>query len=369
VTIRRIIFLAAAATTLALAVSTASCERATGETPRSSNGPIDAAIPDPCSLAVPPPTLADTGLYADFATKRLRADVLPFAPQYPLWSDGASKRRWIHLPPGTSIDASDPDHWKFPAGTKLWKEFSFQRRVETRYLELLADGRWLRATYEWSADESAAPLAPELGVSRACEHRPGAHFDIPSRMDCAACHDAGPNAVLGFGALQLSSDRDPLAPHAEPPPEGAVDLDDLVERGLVRGLPASVTDEPPRVAASSPRERAALGYLHANCGMCHNSSGPLASLGMDLEQSVTRGGAALATTLGRKSRFQSGGEREDQRLVAGEPEQSLLRRRMASRNPLLQMPPLGTRLVDPDALALLTDWIREDVRAAPNQKN
>ena len=39
---------------------------------------------------------------------------LAFAPQYPLWTDGAAKRRWISLPPGTAIDASDPENWVFP---------------------------------------------------------------------------------------------------------------------------------------------------------------------------------------------------------------------------------------------------------------
>ena len=57
-------------------------------------------------------SLRETGLYA--TGLQVRPDNLPFAPQYPLWSDGADKRRWIHLPPGTSIDASGPD-WRFPS--------------------------------------------------------------------------------------------------------------------------------------------------------------------------------------------------------------------------------------------------------------
>ena len=54
-----------------------------------------------------PQHLRDTGLYAE--------GVLAFSPQYPLWSDGAVKNRWIYLPPGTSIDATQPDAWEFPA--------------------------------------------------------------------------------------------------------------------------------------------------------------------------------------------------------------------------------------------------------------
>ena len=77
---------------------------------------------DHAALATPVPPLPqrlhDTGLYVDGAPGLLvRADNLPYAPQYPLWTDGARKRRWIHLPPGSWIDASDPDAWaKFCAG-------------------------------------------------------------------------------------------------------------------------------------------------------------------------------------------------------------------------------------------------------------
>src|SRR5690349_1711795 len=67
--------------------------------------------------------LSQTGLYADIATKTIAADVLAFEPSYVLWSDGATKTRWVRLPPGTSIDTTDPDHWVLPVGTQLWKEF------------------------------------------------------------------------------------------------------------------------------------------------------------------------------------------------------------------------------------------------------
>ena len=319
-----------------------------------------------CEADAAPATLAETGLYTDFATRTVSADVLSYVPQYPLWSDGATKQRWIQLPPGASIDAKDPDHWVFPVGTKLWKEFSFERRVETRFMQLGADGRWNYATYAWSADGQEARLAPDCGVRNACATPGGTAFDIPSRTDCFACHRGGRNEVLGFGALQLSSDRDPLAPHAEPTPEGAIDLTQLVERGLVRGLPKELVDAPPRIAASTPRARAALGYLHANCGACHNASGPLATLGMVLEYTL-RGAApadgvppAVATTLGCESRWRCA-DREWNRVAGGDAEKSLLRKRMGSRHPLLQMPPLASRVVDQQALALVTEWIREDL--------
>ena len=89
-----------------------------------------------------PMHLSQTGLYVPGSTTQVRADNLPFSPQYPLWSDGATKRRWLHIPRGTFIDASQPDAWEFPRGTRLWKEFSQGRRIETRLIERLHDGTW-----------------------------------------------------------------------------------------------------------------------------------------------------------------------------------------------------------------------------------
>ena len=68
---------------------------------------------------------------------------IEFTPRHALWSDGSAKRRWLQLPPGATVDKSNPDAWEFPRGTKAWKEFSRGgRRIETRYIERLADGSW-----------------------------------------------------------------------------------------------------------------------------------------------------------------------------------------------------------------------------------
>jgi hypothetical protein len=48
-------------------------------------------------------------------------------------------------------------------------------------------------------------------------------------------------------------------------------------------------------------------------------------------------------------------------VCAGHPELSVIVARMSSRNPLVQMPPLGTRIVDQDAVDLITRWIAEDL--------
>lgn len=202
---------------------------------------VSAALAASAPQPWPPQKLADTGLYRDGATLALADEVRAFSPQYPLWSDGATKRRWVALPKGGAIDATDPEAWRFPIGTRFWKQFSFGgRRVETRYIEKTADEKWLYASYVWSENQREATLAPATqGLRNHVEIALGVRHDIPSVIDCRACHEgAGRDAVLGYGALQLSSARDPLAPHAEPSPAGGLDLDALLKEGRLKHAPA-----------------------------------------------------------------------------------------------------------------------------------
>lgn len=322
------------------------------------------AEPQPAAPAWPPERLSGTGLYADVAAKSVDARNLPYEPQYPLWTDGAAKRRWMRLPEGAAIDASDPDRWEFPVGTRLWKEFAWgERAVETRYMERLADGSWGFATYVWEPDGSDARLAPARGVP-AVAVAPGALHDVPGRGDCRACHEGpGRASVLGVSALQLSPDRDPLALHAAAPPEGAADLASLAGAGRLRGLDPAILASPPRVEAPTARSRAARGYLHANCGMCHNPTGPLASLGLDLAVSVRPGARTFdPDALASPSRFRPAGLGEAPlRVRPGAAASSVVLARMGSREPSTQMPPLGTRRADADACALVAAWIDEDL--------
>src|SRR5690606_3440737 len=132
----------------------------------------------------------------------------PFSPQYPLWSDGAAKARWVYLPPGTSIDWTVPGAKDIPVGTKFWKEFAFDcSKVETRFLWKTGPGEWTFASYVWNAEGTDARKAPDEGVPRVAAIAPGKDHSIPSTDECRACHDSGRTEILGFNALQLSPDR------------------------------------------------------------------------------------------------------------------------------------------------------------------
>lgn len=330
-----------------------------------------AAAAAPSAATEPlPPRLSDTGLFEPGSTTAVRAGVAAFSPQYPLWSDGTRKRRWIALPPGAWIDATHADAWDFPVGTRLWKEFGYGRRVETRMLERLADGSWRFATYVWNADGTDAVLAPEDGTVVPVADAPGGRYAVPGRGDCVACHEGPAVPVLGFSALQLSPDRDPLAPHADPPRRNQLDLKRLVASGLLRNLAPALLATPPRIEAPTPTARAALGYLHGNCGHCHNAAGALTGLELVLAQQAADAGSAertLQSLLGHSSRFRPHGADSAQRVVASG-DGSVLTLRMKTDNLLARMPPLGVRVVDTEGVALIERWIATDIQLSASTR-
>lgn len=299
-----------------------------------------------------PAHLSATGLYA--ADGSIDPRNRSFVPQYPLWTDGAAKRRWVQLPDGVPIDVRDPEVWRFPAGTTFWKEFRFHGRpVETRMIRLRADGSAAYATYAWNAEGTEATLVPEGGIARAHEIAPSRWHAIPATADCRSCHESGPSRILGFSASQLADERDPLAPHAEPVTPSSLTLRTLVAEDRLR--PRRDTHAA-RLAARTDLERAALGYLATNCGTCHQAGAPLARLGFSLRPGASD--SALAALLAHAGRFAMPGDTAGSRLIVpGAPEASVVLHRMQTRRAATQMPPLGSVLVDSVGVDLVRRWI------------
>jgi len=305
----------------------------------------------PAVDAGPPQRLSDTGLYSDVATKQVAATSLEYAPTYALWSDGAEKKRWFVLPAGTRIDTTDMDHWRFPIGTKFFKEFAREgKRLETRLIQHVADtGKpeddYLASTFVWRDDESDADLVVDGKPNvRGTDH------DVPSRQDCFKCHRGEPGGILGFSAIQL------FQPNA---PTSAITLRWLVEQGKLTAPP------PADANFSVPGDEVtvrALGYLHGNCGPCHNENGtawpdnPMKLRLLVGERDAKASGIYQATVGQKMDRPKTSGDTF--RVVAGHPEQSGLLYRMAKRDGTPEsMPPIATKKADPDAVSAVKTWI------------
>ncbi|MEZ4360121.1 MAG: hypothetical protein R3B48_08070 [Kofleriaceae bacterium] len=319
----------------------------------------DAAIDAPADAApdanpLTPQRLVDTGLCVDAACTQLAAGVRTYEPRWTLWTDGAAKDRWIWLPPGTKINNGDADHWQFPVGTKLWKSFSLGGvRVETRYLLRLgpAERDWFMMSYAWNATQSDAVAVPEGRVDAN-----GTTHDIPSSTDCRDCHDRIHGNVLGFSALALDYDA----------PADRLDLEDLAALDwLTTPLPGAASPRYPLPTGRTPEEDAAaadaVGYLHINCGHCHNPQSPVYA-GSPLELRLTTGGLTSwpATTTYTTAVDVTTSVIVDGTTVIVKPQDadnSVLIKRMLHPDPIYHMPALGSVIVDEAAQTKLRAWI------------
>jgi hypothetical protein len=289
-----------------------------------------------------PEKLSETGLYADLAQDELADGVMPYAPRFTLWSDGATKRRWLKLPPGARIASEDMDAWIFPEGTQLWKEFTRDGvRVETRLLQKYGpdEDDWIGMAYVWADDQHDAYRKP-YGVIDA----QGTQHNVPAAGECMACHGGTRSRILGVSAVQLG---DPAA-------SSGLTLRGLAQAGLLTVVPAQLEIALPGTAT----EQAALGYLHANCSHCHNQARPEHAGARCFDPENELDFRLLLADLTTPAATQT--YRTMHRVVkAGHPAQSRLIDLVSSRGFLKQMPPLASNRVDDQALSVLRRWIEE----------
>jgi hypothetical protein len=306
-------------------------------------GPFFATALVACSSPAPPkpdaplPTalpmrLSETGLYSDFANKVVAPGTMAFAPNNVLWSDGAQKLRWIQLPPGAQINTANMNHWEFPVGTRFFKEFSLDgKRLETRLIWRVRDTGdretdTLLGAYVWDDTESEAYFTPQ-----GADNLRGTPHDAPAADTCWRCHVGEAGHILGFSALQL---------------------------GDVSALP--LTDPPP-AGTTFAAPNAALGYLHANCGHCHNPNGGAwvdsrMILRLDVDEHDAATTNTVMTTVGVPLQQWINHGFTD-RIVAGDPDNSAIVYRISNRTQFEQMPPIATEFVDDTGVALIRDWI------------
>jgi hypothetical protein len=304
--------------------------------------------------SVPPMSLVCTGLYTDILTKTVAPGIQSYAPAVPLWADYASKERWIYLPPGTKIDASDPTEWLFPIGTKVWKEFSRDnKRVETRLFQKLLSDYWVYTTYAWNDDETEATLSSGGNIPWGTD---GGFYHIPTPDECDQCHRGRTDHILGFEQVSLGL-----------PGATGLTLEKIVAQQLIMPVPALTTltvgDDGTGLAA------APLKWLHINCGTtCHNdnpnATASGASMRLRLDPTLLDGRSSAAfpsrvTTLGIAATTPAWLGLT--RIEPGDPSHSLLVELISNRgtdNPVgNQMPPIATYVVDTADVATVTAWI------------
>ena len=344
----------------------------------------DSVTPDPEPVVVTPPAfgepydkLSDWHLFADPLLQLPAERVVPYDVIAPLFSDYTSKWRFLFVPEGETVPYADDGAWEFPVGSVLVKTFAYaddvrepegpRRILETRLLWREPEG-WTAHTYIWNEEQSEAirevggrfvdvTFIDPLGATVETAYR------VPNTNECADCHHQGEDeageiivGLLGPKTSQLDRDHDYGA--------GPVNqLDHLASLGLLSGE-ATPFEERGRLVdpydAAEDLSLRARSYLDANCSGCHRQGG--SATGSDLEldfastdpetsDPVVWGVCKIPTSAGGATC----GNSFD--IVPGEPDLSILVCRMTATELDQRMPPLGSKIVHEEGLALMREWI------------
>jgi uncharacterized repeat protein (TIGR03806 family) len=303
--------------------------------------------------------------------------IVPYDLNTPLFSDYATKRRAVYVPPGKTMTYSGTDVFDFPVGSVLIKSFGFpddarkaapvMKWIETRLLVKSSDG-WKAYAYLWDDAQKVATYNPGGralqvswidGAGTKNEHG----YLQPSQAQCKQCHEDTANVTpIGPKARNLNKDY----------AYGTVTENQLThwtKAKILDGAPADPTTAPKLATWDDPAhytvEQRARAYLEVNCAHCHDADGSASTSGLFLA-------ASEADPLHYgvcKEPLSAGGSVGARQfdIVPGDPDASVLWFRMASTAPGLAMPQISRDVVDTEAVALVRDWITALPKAACNK--
>jgi len=329
-----------------------------------SNGRIKRLLYNNTTNGAPlPPTLADTGAFADLTTLTPEAGIVPYDVNVPFWSDNAHKSRWFSVPDTNLVIGFEPDaNWSFPTGTVWIKHFELEltnglpasrKRLETRFLIKNAAGVY-GLTYRWDESVTNATLVPEEGMDEEFVIDDGGGilrtqtWHYPSRVECLECHTAAAGYGLGFNTGQLNRDIN----------HDATITNQIAALCLAGYFNTNVTEtETLRKLASATNDSFSLeyrvrSYLAANCAQCHQPGGPAHDALWDARITTPTEDAGIVF-----GPLANDTENSGQYIIAPNSlTNSMLLTRIAKRGPG-QMPPLASSVLDTQAIALVSGWI------------
>ncbi len=311
-------------------------------------GTILTLAPNPNQSAPTLPNLlSQTGLFKSLSNLTPADGMIEYEVNSPLWSDGATKRRWMGIPTNQRVQFSIDGPWSFPSQSVMVKHFELRladgstRRLETRVLIHMNQG-WTGFTYRWNAGQTDATLTLNQATENFMVLNPqnqtvNLTWTYPGTNACMRCHTQASGYVLGLSTAQINRGNQ---------------LQNWNRLGLFQtdigggSFPALVSvDDNTRSIGERARS-----YLHSNCANCHQPGGTTA-MDMDLRYNASNMNVInVPPTAGDL------GLTNPARVRPGSPASSVLVERMV-RTDSNRMPPLGTQLVDTNAILVLNQWI------------
>ncbi|MGV3773582.1 MAG: PQQ-dependent sugar dehydrogenase, partial [Verrucomicrobiales bacterium] len=311
-----------------------------------------------------PATLAETGLFADASQLEVAEGVVSYDINVPFWSDNATKKRWFTIPDNEKLTFSALGNWTFPQGTIWIKHFDIEttkgdpatrKKLETRIIYKKEDGVY-GLTYKWDATGTNATLVPDEGEDVVLKINDNGEmrdqtWRYPSRNECLACHTAASGYAPGFNTAQLNKQLNGRASMIN-------QIEALAHAGYITNAPESAITLKALVPLSNEtvsREYRVRSWLAANCAQCHQpGTGVQSQWDARISNPLSHSGIINGTL------FDIQGNEDMRVVVPGEVENSMMHKRISVMGPK-HMPPLGTYLLDTEAINMVRDWIQQDL--------
>jgi len=305
-----------------------------------------------------PTNLSETGCVE--ATRPIQAApaMISYDVINPLWTDNAEKQRYFAIPDGATINITATGDFEFPVGSVLMKHFILNDQyIETRLLMFHPEG-WLGYSYEWEYDANGNPVDAVLLDTAKTKTIGNQTWYYPSRQGCLECHTAATGRVIGPEVLQLNREY-------TFPEKGIYTSNQLLsyeQMGLLSAIIPPVLMDNKLVALdnlSATYEFRAKSYLHSNCSYCHSPTAP-SSFDMDFRYTTTLADMNICNV-----QAMSGDMGLANPLILNPtgtydfPNSVLPLRMEADINSGNRMPPLGSEVIDSEAVTIIKNWINE----------
>ncbi len=358
------------------------------------------------------PNLSDYNLFKDptDTTQNPNAGGVLYDLTTPLFTDYASKYRYMFVPEGKKIKYNANEVLEFPIGTVLAKTFAMpvdtsmregdEYVIETR-LMILRENGWVARPYYWenaSSTDAGLQISSKVVPVTTTHNGNVMSFDyiVPSQASCLACHavqSAGnPKVTLPIGPKSrfVNRDFDFNSTNTAGLTEAVTrnQLEFWAEKGIFEGLPAiedvATTpayqdgDEAALANLSEPeiKDRAEA-YLDINCAHCHRSDLTISEIKLADGTNLPEGYRGAAGSTGVQMEYNrdfdadpskfgvcktpvAGGlNAYPQDVVPSRADLSYLKFRVETTESRHKMPELGRTTSHSEGVDLITAWINQ----------
>lgn len=316
---------------------------------------------------VPYPKLSDYHFFeGDIKDQTPSLNVIPYEPASSLFTDYASKKRFIWMPADVKANfVADNKVLDFPVGTALIKTFYYTTiqpddttmMIETRLMIRHADG-WKFYEYLWNEDQTDADLVVGAdfvnGSSKTITFKKPNNeiittsYRIPSDAECFACHKINEVATpIGVKPQNLN--------HNFTFNNGSSNqLQKLVQQGYLTSYPSSIVSTVDYHDASQPLDLRVRSYVDANCAHCHQDEArcyyrpvrfPFAQTDVDSNIGICLvADEPISPTLTKV-------------VSPGNSSKSIMHYRISTNDESERMPLLGRTIIHDEGVALIEEWI------------